>query len=203
MASRGGQDSVLIEVAAQHPLVNGTKPGSEFTARLDRGIELFRALQKEYQLVEMYVPGSRHAHLGTADDLSLSNAGTAYLREAGIPPEVLHGDDLNTTYKGNAGVYNSADECFVTASYFKDADFGRLISVVSPVQLFRKMLHYAAFGVLPLSYTAPTDSTYHDYVEEAFDNIPYVLLTDHDLQSAESSAAAEARAERMPDRSRQ
>jgi hypothetical protein len=101
-------------------------------------------------------------------------------------------------YKGDAGVYNSADECFVAASYFTDRGFAHLISIVSPAQLLRKVLHYAAFGVLPLTYTAPTAEMFHDYVGEIFDKIPYVLLVDHDLQSPGSTASAESRASRMP-----
>jgi hypothetical protein len=198
MQSRRNEDSVLIEIAAQHPLANGDQPGSEFTARLDQGAELFRRFEALVPRVEIYVPGSRHVHEGVADTVSLSQAGTAYLLRLGILGESLHGDDLNLRYKGDAGVYNSADECFVAASYFRDEMFGHLISVVSPAQLLRKTLHYAAFGVLPLSYTAPTETMFHDYVDEIFDKIPYVLLTDHDLQSPDSVAAADMRASRKP-----
>lgn len=41
MSERAGNSSVLIEVAAQHPLRNGLYPNEEFSARLDRGRELF------------------------------------------------------------------------------------------------------------------------------------------------------------------
>lgn len=198
MEDRRARDSALIEVAAQHPLVNGDQPGSEFAARLDRGAALFRDLAGEFKTVEVYIPGSRHTFDGLADDVSLSYAGSKYLQDAGIPSHVLHGEDLNIAYKGDAGVYNSADECFVAASYYKDGEFGRLISVVSPAQLFRKVLHYASFGVLPMCFTVPTEPQFHDYVAEAFDNIPYVLLLDHDLQSANSTAAIASRVERMP-----
>ena len=199
MYSRQNENSVLIEIAAQHPLVNGDQPGDEFSARLNRGVELFGTFRKLAPTVEIYVPGSLHVHESFPDSVSLSYAGTTYLEAAGIPRSVLHGDDLNLTYKGDAGVYNSADECFVAASYFKDRNFGRLVSVVSPAQLMRKTLHYAAFGVLPLSFTAPTEKMFHDYLEEIFDRIPYVLLVDHDLQSPESTEAAVLRAERKPE----
>ena len=198
MLQRRDRRSVLIEVAAQHPLVNGSEPGEEFTARLERGKELFEKFRAEGMHVELYVPGSRHVHEGDPDKISLSEAGSFYLKNAGVPAEVIHGEDLNTAYKGTSGVYNSADECFVAASYFKDQGFGRLVSVVSPAQLLRKTLHYAASGVLPTSHTAPTDVMFHDYVEEAFDKIPYVLLVDHDLQSPDSRVAREMRAERQP-----
>jgi hypothetical protein len=199
MQRRCELDSVLIEIAAQHPLVNGHEPGEEFTARLDLGHELFERFRRDATRVEIYVPGSRHVHEGIADKISLSSAGTMYLLSLGVPAHAIHGDDLNLAYKGVAGVYGSADECFVAASYFKDEDFGRLISVVSPAQLLRKTLHYAAFGVLPLSYTAPTEVMFHDYVEEVFNKIPYVLLKDHDLQSPDSEAANVLRGERKPE----
>jgi hypothetical protein len=198
MQSRRNERSVLIEIAAQHPLINGDQPGREFTARLDRGIELFRIFRQLNSRVEIYVPGSRHVHEGTPDTVSLSYAGLTYLQATGIPSVALHGDDLNLTYKGDAGVYNSADECFVASSYFKDGGFGRLVSVVSPAQLMRKTLHYAAFGVLPLTYTAPTEEMFHDYVDELFEKIPYVLLVDHDLQSPDSMVANAMRADRKP-----
>ena len=105
--------------------------------------------------VEIYVPGSTHVFKGHADKISLSKAGINFLSQLGIPLEALHGDDLNIKYKGMDGVYNSADECFVAASYFKDNNFGRLYSVLSPVQLFRKTFHYMEYGVLPQNYNAP------------------------------------------------
>lgn len=198
MVSRHEMQSVLIEVAAQHPLIDRTRPNDEFAARLARGVELAHTFKGAGLVVEVYVPGSRHMHHGVSDHISLSSAGTAYLVDAGLPRSMLHGDDLNDRYKGDAGVYGSADECFVAASYFKDNNFGALASVVSPVQLMRKMLHYIEFGVLPLAYTAPTESTHHSYIEEIFEAIPYVLAVDHDLQGPESIMAQKLRYERKP-----
>jgi hypothetical protein len=120
----------LIEVSAQHPLVGGTRPDEEFGVRLERGKELRDELMGRGFRVELYVPGSRHKHDGVPDLVSLSSAGTSYLIDSGIPSEVIHGDDLNERYKGAAGVYGSADECFVAASYFKDGEFGLLASVL-------------------------------------------------------------------------
>ncbi|WP_316763081.1 hypothetical protein [Streptomyces herbicida] len=198
MTERSGTPRVLIEVAAQHPLVGGVHPNEEFEARLNRGYELYTQFLESGQEVELYVPGSRHMFHGHPDKISLSAAGTTYLVARGIPAAHVHGDDLNHRYKGDDGVYNSADECFVAASHFKDANFGTLVSVLSPGQLHRKMLHYIHFGVLPLAYTAPTVSAFHDYVHEALVELPHVLYDDPGLQAPDSAKANRLRARRRP-----
>jgi hypothetical protein len=198
MRARRGMASSLIEVAAQHPLADGCTPGPEFATRLDRGAELYRQLRAAGNHVEIYVPGSRHRNGELADRASLSAAGTAYLADLGIPGEDLHGDDLNDRYKGDEGVYGSADECFVAASYFLDHEFGRLFSVCSPSQLMRKTLHYIAFGVVPLNVTAPVDEPYHDYLDELFEAVPEVLTIDSTLQGIDSAGARRLRSERRP-----
>lgn len=198
MECRRHIQSVLVEIAAQHPLVDGSKPGIEFAARLDKGIQVFHDNTRNGMHAEIYVPGSRHMYNGKEDELSLSEAGVSYLRERGIPDHALHGQDLNIRYKGDSGVYGSADECYVAASYFKDQEFGQLASVCSPAQVMRKALHYIAFGVLPLCYAEPVDVMFHSYVDEAFRGIPHVLFEDHDLQSSDSAGAAVRRAQRRP-----
>ncbi|MEV0570052.1 hypothetical protein [Dactylosporangium sp. NPDC050588] len=197
MAGRAGRAAALIEVAAQHPLRADGSPGPEFEARLRLGVRLYAEFA-ERGPVEMYVPGSRHRDGGTVDPVSLSDAGGAFLRDAGIPAESVHGEDLNQRYRGDDGVYGSADECFVTASYYRDGPFGPLLAVVSPGQLQRKMLHYLAFGVLPLLHTAPTLPMYHDPVGEVFDAIPRVLTEDPDLRPGTSAWADHLRAARRP-----
>ncbi|MCC9710334.1 hypothetical protein E4N62_36825 [Streptomyces sp. MNU76] len=198
MAARRGRPSALIEVAAQHPLVDGIRPNEEFEARLNRAHELYNQLTTDGLNVELYVPGSRHMFQGTADKISLSQAGSDYLTARGIPAACIHGEDLNHRYKGDDGVYNSADECFVTASHFKNGDFGTLLTVLAPGQLHRKMLHYIQFGVLPLPHTAPAPVSFHNYVHEAFVELPHVLLEDPDLQSPDSAKANRLRRERRP-----
>lgn len=37
---------ILIEVSAQHPLVNGQEPNEEYKARLDKAIELYYLMKK-------------------------------------------------------------------------------------------------------------------------------------------------------------
>lgn len=165
---------------------------------LDRGKELFDILSRTHRRVEIYVPGSRHVFRGKADAISLSQAGKAYLGAAGVALDVIRGDDLNERYKGAEGVYGSADECFVAASYFMGNDFGLLASVVSPAQLFRKALHYIEFEVLPLSYSVPTMNSYHNILDELFEEVPHVLYADGTLQGDHSDKARRLREERKP-----
>jgi hypothetical protein len=196
MKERAENSSTLIEIAAQHPLHHGLYPNEEFRARLDRGRELFDNY-KTRSNVEIYVPGSRHVFEGRADQVSLSEAGQSYLIGQGVPPSVIHGEDLNLKYKGAAGVYGSADECYVAACYYKDSGFGALASVCSPAQMMRKTLHYIEFGVIPLNFTVPTMDGFHDYLDELFEQIPRVLTIDSRLQG-ESMEAKKLRDERKP-----
>jgi hypothetical protein len=196
MEERSCKPSTLIEIAAQHPLRDGLYPNDEFRSRLDRGCELFDTY-KTGGTVEIYVPGSRHVFEGHADKVSLSDAGRSYLITQGIPESVIHGEDLNIKYKGAAGVYGSADECFVAACYYKDSGFGVLASVCSPAQMLRKTLHYIEFGVIPLNFTVPTMGGFHDYLDELFEQIPKVLTVDPRLQG-DSIEAEKLRDERKP-----
>ncbi|KAB8332849.1 hypothetical protein SD80_013175 [Scytonema tolypothrichoides VB-61278] len=198
MKSRLSIPAILIEVAAQHPLTDGEKPNEEFTRRLLLAKNLYEQESSLGKRVEVYVPGSRHVYEGVADKISLSEAGSRFLQQQGVPRDIIRGQDLNIKYKGDRGVYNSADECFVASSYFKDENFGHLFSVLSPVQVFRKTIHYIEFGVLPLNYTAPTSNTFHNYIDEIFEAVPYSLFVDPDMQSENSVRANELRCQRMP-----
>jgi hypothetical protein len=197
MAMRAGNPRVLIEVAAQHPLTGGVRPNEEFRTRLERGRELFDRYREGGHACEIYVPGSRHVIGEVTDRVSLSEAGCTYLAERGVPAAAVHGDDLNLKYKGSEGVYGSADECFVAASYYRDGDFGILASVCSPAQMIRKTLHYIEFGVVPLNFTAPVMEGFHDYIDELFIQVPYVLAVDSRVQG-DSTEARRLRAERKP-----
>lgn len=192
----------LIEVAAQHKLIDGLYPGPEFAARLERGMELYRASLASGRHAEIYVPGSRFMDNGIADKVTCSAAGMRYLVERGIPAAAVHGDDLNARYKGpeapQPGVYCSADECFVAARYWQDGGFGRLLSVVSAGQLLRKMLHFVEFGVYPLMHSVPTLESAHDPLVEALLMIPEVLFDDAALQAVDSRRAVAFRRARMP-----
>jgi hypothetical protein len=198
MKSRQTIPSVLIEIAAQHPLDEGKYPNKEFSRRLLFGRSLYEKAITEGKSVEIYVPGSCHVHNGIADEVSLSVAGTKFLLENGVPENLLHGEDLNKKYKGEKGVYNSADECFVATNYFKDTNFGKLYCVCSPAQMMRKTIHYLEFGVLPLNFTVPLAETHHNYFYEIFEAIPYALFVDPDMQSNDSVKANKLRQERTP-----
>lgn len=205
MKKRKRYPRVLIEIAAQHPLEDGMYPAKEFAIRLDTAVDLYHQLTEKGTEVELYVPGSVHLDDdGVADEVSLSEAGCQYLIEKGIPADKLHGDDLNNRYdndRSHTGVYNSADECFVSSKYFfsEEKQFGKLYSICSPNQLMRKTLFYIQFGIIPNVITVPTDKMYHNFLHELFTSVPYVLSEDHDYQYKDSKEAIRTRSERMPD----
>lgn len=194
-------NGILIEVAAQHPLKEHIAPGVEFEARLDRAAELYESFKATGRTVKIYVPGSLHhdVRLGF-DDIPLSTAGVEYLKNKGIPKKDLLGDDMNRKYKGDDGVYNSADECFVSSEIFKHGDFKTLCCVCSPNQMIRKKFFYIEMGVLPDFHTAPCESMYHDDVDEIFDKLPKVLYGDHNWQSPDSEAFINSRKARKPEK---
>ena len=174
MRRTAAHNGVLVEVAAQHPLVDGRFPNREFEARLQAGFELYRSIRPSNR-IEIYVPGSRHRHEGRDDEISLSAAGTAYLVDLGVPKAAIRGDDLNRRYTGDDGVYGSQAECYVAARYYKDAGFGRFRSVVSPFQATRKLLHYIQYGVLPDIVSVQVDEPFHNLIDEVFVDIPRAL----------------------------
>lgn len=190
-------NGLLIEVAAQHPLIDGIYPNPEFSARLDAAIKRYELERENRETVKIYVPGSRHMQNGIADRISLSEAGCNYLEMHGVDPADLYGEDANLKYKGDDGVYNSSDECYVAASLFRDLGFGRLASYCSPAQLMRKALSYIQFGVLPDMYSVPCDDMFHDYVDEVFIHIP-VFLGDGTGLQADSDEAKRLREIRKP-----
>lgn len=189
--------NILIEVAAQHPL-DGDKPDIEFQKRLDYGINLYHRLCSENTQVYIYVPGSVHCYEDVPDPISLSCAGKNYLLEKGIPEEHIFGEDMNDKYKGNLGVYNSADECFVASEIFKNGRYADLYCVCSPNQMLRKQLFYLAFEVIPQFYTVPCESLAHDAIYELFEAIPDVVFRDHTWQNEDSFNANRTRKDRMP-----
>lgn len=192
-------DAVLIEVAAQHPLLKQRYPNTEFRERLNKAIEMYKRWVEQGIPTNIYIPGSRHMFNGVVDEISLSAAGYTYLRENGVPEEDLLGEDMNIKYKGDSGVYNSADECYVAAKIFQDGEFGKLISICSPNQLTRKTMLYIEFGVLPQCHSVTTDRLFHgDIVSEVFDSLNTVLYLDHSWQSEDSECFISSRKERKP-----
>lgn len=188
----------LIEVAAQHPLQPDGKPGKEFSERLKYALRLYRDLKEEGCDVQIYVPGSVHCFRGRQDPCSLSAAGVAFLKENGIPESDLLGEEMNEKYKGEKGVYNTADECYVASRIFQDGLYARLHSVCSPNQLMREKLFYIYFGVIPYYHTVNTDSMAHNDMYEIFHSIPDIIFKDHSWQRDDSVNGNRTRNERDP-----
>lgn len=202
---RKRNSGILIEVAAQHPLEDGIYPNAEFAARLDRAAALYFEKTNEGNVVRIYTPGSIHLDFdGVADEISLSEAGRRYLIEKGIPAYHIYDEDKNHIYDNerfHKGVYNTADECFVASKLFFDEheNFGQLYSICSPNQLMRKMLFYIEFGVLPNIITVPLSNMFHNFFNELFTSVPYIINEDHNYQSESSKEAIRTRKERFPE----
>ena len=188
----------LIEVAAQHPLLPDGTPDVEFAARLDRAVLLYQELVKQDPGVKIYVPGSVHCYKGEADICSLSESGKNYLIRKGIPEEAIFGEETNQKYKGDDGVYNTSDECYVAVQIFNNGNYKKIHCVCSPNQIMRKKLFYLAFGVIPYFYTVSTDEMAHDDIYEIFHSIPNILFKDHDWQGKDSEDGNRTRKERDP-----
>lgn len=78
MAQIQENDGLLIEVAAQHPLIDGVYPNPEFSARLDATIKRYELERENGETVKIYVSGSCHMQNGVADRIYLSEAGCDY-----------------------------------------------------------------------------------------------------------------------------
>ncbi len=189
--------TVLIECASK-VLVDGLKPDFEFNARLDRTIELYHELNCKNNSVHIYVPGSLHNTNGVTDKCTLSAAGRLYLLEHGIPNSDILGDQENEVYKGNEGVLNSADECYVASQIFKNGNYKELHCVCSPIQVTRKWFYYLEFGLIPLIHSVPVkDSDVMDIVMEQLRGVENVIYNDHSAQSHDSEVYMNSRKERM------
>ena len=180
---QGQTKKTLIECAAQHPLVDGLYPGEEFSARLDKAVKLYYERKKAGETVKIYIPGSQHLiyvhengeKVLKDDKISLSLSGANYLIEHGIPIEDIYSDEINRQISGDDGVYNTGDEAYVASEIFKRGDFNDLISVCSPGQLYRAANFFVTHGVIPTMYTAPTEKSYHNVVNELTGAIPNQL----------------------------
>lgn len=190
-------NGILIECASK-VLEDGLHPDSEFRARLNRTIELYHKLCQENEVVHIYVPGSLHKENGVSDQCTLSTAGRRYLIERGIPDVIILGDRENEQYKGNEGVLNSADECFVASRIFFDGKYRELHCVCSPIQVTRKWFYYLELGLVPLIHSVPVvDSDVMDIVTEQLRGTENVIYNDHNAQSHDSEVWINSRRERM------
>lgn len=197
MSVREDYTAVLIECASK-VLEDGLHPDFEFRARLDRTIELYYQLRQKNDVVHIYVPGSLHKEAGVTDQCTLSTAGRRYLVERGIPDEVILGDAENELYKGDEGVLNSADECFVASRIFHEGQYRELHCVCSPIQVTRKWFYYLEFGLVPLIHSVPVaDSDVMDIVTEQLRGTENVIYNDQNAQSHDSEVWINSRKERL------
>jgi hypothetical protein len=141
---------ILIEVAAQHPLVNGETPGHEFVARLEKAVALYNKLVRHQNTVKLYVPGSRHRIMVDGkwvdDKISLSEAGATWLAAHGIPESDIYAVKKNKHYAPK-GVYNSVEECEVASAIYVYEGFDYLLSICTLQQRGRIQAAYEFFGV--------------------------------------------------------
>ena len=197
MVSRRGCHGILIECASK-VLEDGLHPDFEFRARLNRTIDLYHKLCQENEVVHIYVPGSLHKENGISDQCTLSTAGRRFLIERGIPDRIILGDRENEQYKGNEGVLNSADECFVASKIFHAGAYRELHCVCSPIQVTRKWFYYLEFGLVPLIHSVPVvNSDVMDIVTEQLRGTENVIFNDHNAQSHDSEVWINSRKERM------
>lgn len=181
-ANVSGRSGILIEVAAQHPLLGKRYPNEEFEKRLLMAEKLYNRARRNNEVVKVYVPGSIHRFEGVCNEISLSSAGTHFLKDLGIPEDDLYGDDANLKFKGSEGVYNSSDECYVATKLFEELAYGQLHCVCSSAQMMRKALSYIQFGILPYFHTVTTNNMYHNYIDEIFKAIPALIHDGNGLQ---------------------
>lgn len=180
--------NVLIEVAAIHPLING-KPGLEFQEHLNQAIELYNIEKNKGNNPIIYIPGSLHyivsqeTNMPQLDEQPLSESGKEFLIEHGIPEGAIRANIINLDVKGEDGVYNSGDECYVATQIARNENCGRIISVVSPVQLYRKALFYQEFGYNPEMYATGSEKTAHNYIGETFWSLYITYMNDQDWQT--------------------
>ena len=180
--------NVLIEVAAIHPLVEG-KPGREFQEHLDQAIKLYTIEKEKGNNPIIYIPGSLHCIIDRetntpkVDSQPLSEAGKEYLISKGIPEEIIRANVANINIKHEDGVYNSGDECYVATQIAREENCGRILSVVSPVQLYRKALFYQEFGFNPEMYATGSEKTNHNYIGELFWSLYITYMNDQDWQT--------------------
>lgn len=180
--------NILIEVSAIHPLING-KPGLEFQEHLIQAIELYNIEKSKCNNPIIYVPGSLHyiinpqTHTPQLDEQPLSEAGKQFLIEHGIPESDIRANMINIDVKGEDGVYNSSDECYVATQIAREENIGRIISIVSPVQLYRKALFYQEFGYNPEMYATGSKETAHNYIGEMFWSLYITYMNDQDWQT--------------------
>lgn len=189
---------VLIQASAQHPLKKGLYPDTEFEKRLEKSAELYKKFKNDGKEVKIYVPGSRHKTECQEDLVSLSASGKDFLVQIGMPENDILGEEMNYLYKNHQGVYNSADECYVSSQIYKNGDFDKLCCVCSPLQALKDTLYFIENDIVPDIYTVTCENQFHNpYIESAV-ILPDILHYDHSWQSNDSFYGNKSRNERRP-----
>jgi len=139
----------LLIPAAQHPLVEGVKPGKEFENRLAAALRHREATVKAGGRVAFFLTGNRHhdSATGQTDAVALYDAAGKWLLDEGVPAEELHGKDwIDASSKPQ--VYNGADEIRVAAEgYQRNARFSDARYFCAPGQSQRAEMYSLAYGL--------------------------------------------------------
>lgn len=187
---------IAPKIAAEHPqvpelIVPYLHDAVEFHLRSFTEEDTnWKVIAAQYGLkhITLHAPFGVHMDDGKVDQVSLSHAGCMYLDAQGLPAEALFGEEMNQKYKGERGVYNSSDECYVARRIFEDMGFGQLHCVCSSAQLMRKALSYIQFGCIPFMHSVSCERMYHNYVDEVFRYIPILLEDGNGLQKDSDEA---------------
>ncbi len=148
-------ETSLIIPAAQHPLVDGERPGPEFEHRLKAGLEQYRKIVDEGGKAEFFLTGNRHhdAASGQTDKVALYDAGALWLLENEVPATDLNGK--NWIDESAELIYSGADEIRVAYGGFRNhARFLDATYICSPGQRSRASIYALAHG-FPLTVSVP------------------------------------------------
>lgn len=134
-----GEGKVLIAIKAQHPLNPDGTPGPEYTARLNKALELAYSLMDNgsFDIVFMTFGG---IHEGCAT-VSLADAGASWLIANDIDRDSIIVHDQ---------IFSGNDEDDIAAQEFaNDADYSELHVVMSAGQYDRSRFYFMSTGWQP------------------------------------------------------
>lgn len=172
-----GNTKLLIP-AAQHPLVDGVKPGKEFEQRLVAALQYREKVTKVGDSVAFFLTGNRHhdSASGQTDGVALYDAAGKWLMDEGVPAEELHGKDWIDASQ-NPQVYNGADEIRVAAEgFYRNPQFRRARYFCSPGQSQRAEMYGLAYK-LPLDVVVTSSDHNPEQFHTGFQHIALNGLT--------------------------
>ncbi|MET1033536.1 MAG: hypothetical protein ABWX94_03480 [Candidatus Saccharimonadales bacterium] len=157
--AKGMGESVLIIPAAQHPLVDGVHPGTEFTRRLEAGLTQYANIIGSGGKAEFFVAGGRHHSVATktapaqTDKVALYDAAGLWLLNEGVPADNIHGKDWAD--RSGEMAYNGASELRIAYSgFFNNRRFESATYICSPGQQKRAKMYALANG-FPVEIVVP------------------------------------------------